>query len=56
MTLSKRALARSFAGATAWLDSEPLGRAELKGHAVRQGTSDITFVEPGAEAYAFTFE
>ena len=56
MTLSERPLLRSFAGATEWLNSEPLGLAELKGHAVRQRTLHFTFVEPGAEAYAFTFE
>jgi hypothetical protein len=72
MTLSERVLMRSFAGATEWLNSEPLGAAELEGHngvlrdgrlyqlvrqhdAVRQRTSDITFLEPGAEAYALTF-
>ena len=131
MTLSERVLMRSFAGATEWLNSEPLGPAELRGHvvlvnfwtwtcinwlrhrfhardahlvlsrgarqpipfrvlldreppgpshgvdvnedgngvlrdgrlyqlvrehdAVRQRTLEITFVEPGAEAYGFTF-
>ena len=32
MTLPERALMRSFAGATEWLNSEPLGAAELEGH------------------------
>ena len=72
MTLSERVPMRSFAGATEWLNSEPLGAAELEGHngvlrdgrlyqllrqhdAVRERTLEITFLEPGAAAYAFTF-
>ena len=72
MTLFERVLMRSFAGATEWLNSEPLGAAAVEGHngvprdgrlyqlvrqhdGVRQRTSDITFLEPGAEAYALTF-
>ncbi len=34
MTLLERVRMPSFAGATAWLNSEPLGPAELRGHAV----------------------
>ena len=34
MTLFERVHMPSFAGATEWLNSEPLGPAELKGHAV----------------------
>jgi hypothetical protein len=34
MTLSERVLMPSFAGATEWLNSEPLGPAELDGHVV----------------------
>jgi thiol-disulfide isomerase/thioredoxin len=34
MTLSKRGHMPSFAGATEWLNSEPLGPAELRGHVV----------------------
>jgi len=34
MALFERAHIRSFAGATAWLNSEPLGPAELRGHVV----------------------
>ena len=82
----------SLGRATEWLNSEPLGPAELRGHvvlvnfwtltcinwlrqepyvrawsqtyqgdgliqhdAVRDRTLEITFLEPGAEAYAFTF-
>jgi len=48
MTLSERVRMRSFAGATEWLDSEPLGPAELKGHAVGQRISEITFLAPAA--------
>jgi hypothetical protein len=32
MTLFERVRMPSFAGATDWLDSEPLGAAELRGH------------------------
>jgi hypothetical protein len=43
-------------GATGWLNSEPLELAELRGHVtVRERTLEITFLEPGAEAYVFTF-
>ena len=35
MTLSERVHMPSFAGATEWLDSEPLGPAELRGRVVR---------------------
>jgi hypothetical protein len=51
----------SLGGTIEWLKSEPLGAAELRGHvvlvhdAVRERTLEITFVEPGAEAYVFTF-
>ena len=34
MTVSERAHMRSFAGATEWLNSEPLGPAELRGRVV----------------------
>jgi hypothetical protein len=34
MTLSERVHMPSFAGATEWLNSEPLGPAELQGHVV----------------------
>jgi hypothetical protein len=34
MTLSERVHMPSFAGATEWLNSEPLGPAELEGHVV----------------------
>ena len=33
MTLFERVHLPSFAGATEWLNSEPLGPAELQGHA-----------------------
>jgi hypothetical protein len=32
MTLFERVHLPSFAGATEWLNSEPLGAAELRGH------------------------
>jgi hypothetical protein len=34
MTLCERVRMPSFAGATEWLNSEPLGPAELRGHVV----------------------
>jgi thiol-disulfide isomerase/thioredoxin len=34
MTLFERVHMPSFAGATEWLNSEPLGSAELRGHVV----------------------
>jgi hypothetical protein len=34
MTLFERVYMPSFAGATEWLNSEPLGPAELRGHVV----------------------
>ena len=34
MTLFERVHLPSFAGATEWLNSEPLGPAELEGHVV----------------------
>jgi hypothetical protein len=34
MTLFERVHMPSFAGATEWFNSEPLGPAELRGHAV----------------------
>jgi hypothetical protein len=40
MSLFARVHIPSLGGATEWLNSEPL---------------EITFLEPGAEAYAFTF-
>jgi hypothetical protein len=88
MTLFERVHVPSFAGATEWLNSEPLGPAELEGHivlanfwtltastgcarsvlrdgrlyqlvrqhdTVRQRTLRITFLQPGAKAYSFTF-
>ena len=54
MTLSEPVLMRSFAGATEWLSSEPLGLAELEGHVVLVNFWTWTCI-PGAEAYAFTF-
>ncbi len=49
MTLFERVHMPSFAGATEWLGVEPLGPAES------ELTLEITFREPGAEAYALTF-
>jgi hypothetical protein len=43
----------SLDGATEWVNSDPLGPAEQRGHVVLVKT---TLLEPGAEAYAFTFE
>jgi hypothetical protein len=48
----------SLGGATEWLDSEPLGPAELRERErgdIEQRTLEITLLEPGAEADAFTF-
>ena len=49
----------SLGGATEWLNSEPLGPAELVDEdgngLLRDRTLEITFLEPGAEAYSFTF-
>ncbi len=58
----------SLGGATDWLNSEPLGPAELQGRpdcrlyqlvrqrdVVRERTLEIAFLAPGAEAYSFTF-
>jgi hypothetical protein len=42
----------SLDGATGWLNSEPLGPLGLRIH---QRTLEITVLEPGAEAYVFTF-
>jgi hypothetical protein len=42
MTLFERVHMPSFAGATEWLNSEPLGPAELEGHVVRFGTAGCT--------------
>ena len=55
----------SLAGATAWLNSSPPAPSQLRGHTVlvivrqhgpvRERTLTITFLDAGAEAYAFTF-
>jgi hypothetical protein len=76
MALFERVHTPSFAGATEWLNSEPLGPAgappsrrpgellDVDVHQlaapgalcpVRQRTLEITSLQPGANAYAFTF-
>jgi hypothetical protein len=48
----------SLGTATGWLNSEPLGPADLRVRqrdAGRERTLEITFLERGAEAYAFAF-
>jgi hypothetical protein len=39
MTLSERVRMPSFAGATEWLNSEPLGPAELHRHSMMRSVS-----------------
>jgi thioredoxin family protein len=56
----KRLHAPALGEATERLHCEPLGPAELRqlvreSDAVRERTLEITFLESGAEAYAFTF-
>ena len=48
MSVFARVHMPSLGGATEWLNSEPLGPAELQGR-------EITFLAPGVEAYSFTF-
>lgn len=74
MTVFERLHMPSLVGAAEWLNSEPLGPAELRGHVVLVNfwtlylhqlaapgavrpcvVPVITFLEPGAEAYVFTF-
>jgi hypothetical protein len=45
----------AFDGATGWVNSDPLGPAELRGYVVLVNSWTWTCLEPGAEAYAFTF-
>jgi hypothetical protein len=50
----------SLGGAAEWLNSEPLSPAELRGHVVLVDfwiltSINIRLLEPGAEAYVFTF-
>ena len=57
MALSERVHMPSFAGATEWLNSEPLGPAELRGHAVLVNFWTLTCInwlrqEPYVRAWA----
>jgi len=57
MTLFERVHLPSFAGTTEWLNSEPLGAAELRGSTPPSATERwrSAFLQPAAEAYSFTF-
>ena len=43
MTQSERVHTRSFAGATEWLNFEPLGPAQLEGHVVLVNFCTLTW-------------
>jgi hypothetical protein len=44
VTLFERVHMPSFAGATEWLNSEPLGAAELRGHVVLAHLRTLTYI------------
>jgi hypothetical protein len=48
MTLFERVHMRSFAGATEWLNSDPLGPAELRGHNRLVNFWTLTWINPAA--------
>jgi hypothetical protein len=59
MTLFERVHMPSFAGATEWLNSEPLGSAELRGHVVLANFWTLTCInwlrqEPYVRAWSPT--
>jgi hypothetical protein len=61
MTLSERVHMPSFAGATEWLNSEPLGTAELRGHVVLVNFWTLTCInwlrqEPYVRAWSQAYQ
>jgi hypothetical protein len=60
MTVSEHLQMPSLGGATGWLNSDPLDNGRLyqlvrQAGEVQERTLEITFLDPGAEAYVFTF-